>query len=30
MEVLYRQLIEGSGGVFEYNDGRMNAGSRSL
>ena len=30
MEVFYRQLIEGSGGVFEYHDGRMNAGAREL
>lgn len=30
MEALYRQLIEGSGGVFEYHNGRMNAGTREL
>ena len=30
METLYRQLIEGSGGVFEYHNGRMNAGTREL
>jgi hypothetical protein len=30
MEPLYRQLIEGGGGVFEYHNGRMNAGTREL
>jgi hypothetical protein len=30
MEALYRQLIETSGGVFEYHDGYMNGGARQL
>jgi hypothetical protein len=30
MESLYRQLIERNRGMFEYHDGRMNAGAREL
>jgi hypothetical protein len=30
MEVLYRQLIESSGGVFEYHEGHMKGGSKQL
>lgn len=30
MERLYRQLIEGSGGIFDYHDGYMKTGSRQL
>ena len=30
METHYRQLVEESGGVFEYHSGRMNAGTREL
>lgn len=30
MEALYRQLIENSGGVFEYHDGYMKGGSKRL
>ena len=30
MKPFYRQLIEGSGGVFEYHDGYMKKGVRSL
>lgn len=30
MESLYRQLIEGAGGVFEYHDGYMKKGVRGL
>jgi hypothetical protein len=30
MEALYRQLIETSGGVFEYHDGYMNGGAKQL
>ena len=30
MESLYRQLIEGNKGIFEYHDGRMNAGAKEL
>ena len=30
MESLYRELIEGSGGVFEYHDGNIKNGSRKL
>lgn len=30
MEALYRKLIEGSGGVFDYHDGYMNKGVRQL
>ena len=30
MESLYRELIEGSGGIFEYHDGYMNKGVRQL
>ncbi len=30
MESLYRELIEGSGGVFEYHDGYMRKGTRGL
>ena len=27
METLYRELIEGSGGIFDYHDGYMHKGS---
>jgi len=30
MESLYRQFIEGSGGVFEYHDGYMKKGVKQL
>ena len=30
MESLYRELIEGSGGIFEYHDGHMKKGARQL
>jgi hypothetical protein len=30
METLYRQLIESSGGVFEYHEGHMKGGSKEL
>jgi hypothetical protein len=30
MEALYRQLIENSGGVFEYHDGYLNGGAKHL
>lgn len=30
MESLYRELIEGSGGIFEYHDGYMNRGVKTL
>jgi hypothetical protein len=30
MEALYRELIEGSGGIFEYHDGYMKNGVRNL
>jgi len=30
MEALYRQLIENSGGVFEYHDGYLNGGAKQL
>ncbi len=30
MEALYRQLIESSGGVFEYHDGYLNGGAKHL
>jgi hypothetical protein len=30
MELLYRELIESSGGIFEYHDGYMKKGSRQL
>lgn len=30
MESLYRDLVEGSGGIFEYHDGNMRNGSRKL
>jgi len=30
MEMLYRQLIESSGGVFEYHEGHMKGGSKEL
>ena len=30
MESLYRRLIEGNRGMFEYHDGRMNAGAKEL
>lgn len=30
MEALYRELIEKSGGVFEYHDGHMNGGAKQL
>lgn len=30
MESLYRELIEGSGGIFEYHDGYMKKGARRL
>ena len=30
MESLYRRLIERNKGVFEYHDGRMNAGAKEL
>jgi hypothetical protein len=30
MESLYRRLIEGNKGMFEYHDGRMNAGAKEL
>jgi hypothetical protein len=30
MEALYRQLIESSGGVFEYHEGHMKGGSKKL
>ncbi len=30
METLYRQLIEENGGIFEYHDGQMNAGTKKL
>lgn len=30
METLYRELIEASGGIFEYHDGYMKKGSRQL
>lgn len=30
MESLYRELIEGSGGIFEYHDGNLKNGSRKL
>lgn len=30
MESLYRELIESSGGVFEYHDGNMKSGTRKL
>jgi hypothetical protein len=30
MESLYRRMIEGNKGVFEYHDGRMNAGAKEL
>lgn len=30
MEAAYRQLIEGSGGIFEYHDGYMKKGARKL
>jgi hypothetical protein len=30
METLYRQLIESSGGVFEYHEGHMKSGSKEL
>jgi hypothetical protein len=30
MESLYRRLVEGHGGIFEYHDGRMNTGAKEL
>ncbi len=30
MESLYRQLIEGKGGTFDYHDGHMNGGAKQL
>ena len=30
METLYRQCIEENGGIFEYHDGQMNAGTKKL
>ena len=30
MESLYRELIEGSGGIFEYHDGHMKNGVKKL
>lgn len=30
METLYRELIEGSGGIFDYHDGYMHKGARHL
>ncbi len=30
MEALYRRLVEGSGGVFDYHDGKVRGGSRQL
>ncbi len=30
MEILYRQFIEENGGIFEYHDGQMNAGTKKL